>query len=799
MFKNYITSAFRNLLKNRWFSLIHIGGLSIGLTAGIYVIHYARIEYGYDKFHYEAKQIYRVVTTRIKDGIELTKFSSTYSGVGPAMKDEYPEVESYTRMVHRWRGGIISYGETRFREQKIYNVDSGFLKVFSFPIIAGSANDLMAPGMAFVEQVTAKKYFGDENPIGKRISFGGVDGNEEYEIRGIVQCPETSSIKFTFLLSYHSLGRFLGTNHLSNWQWLDFHTFVRLKDQTDPKIVESRFPELLKKFRGDRASNSRLSLQQFPEIYLNSKTEFETGLTGDKNTVRILLALGIIIIIIVALNFVNLYTSHAITRAKEVGIRKTLGSSRQNLVVQFLTETATLNLLAMLICVILLWALLPYFNQLAGKSLTFTDFANNYLWKYMVTFLVFGTLGIGAYPALQLSAFRPAEVLKGFFSPKGYGAFLREAFVGFQALVSFSLVAAILIVIDQVRYVNGKDLNIAIENTLVVRAPELVTTPREYISSLDVYKSELSKDTHIMNVCTTADSPGEDVNWIGGTRKLGSEPVDAVSFYRSIIDEDYLETMDLKIVSGEDFRKGQSDHDILINQSGAKAIGFATEESTIGERIIAGIDTFTVRGVVEDFHHVSPREAIAPTLYHFNLETPRLILVKFNSNNPESVVQLAQTAFARLFPNEPFDYYFLDEFFDKQYTIERRLTMIITVFCVLAVIVSALGLLGLTWFRLSVQKKELAIRKILGSSNLQLFIFASRKLFRTTLAGCLIGIPLTWYVMQQWLQSFSVHTHPHVWEFCVALVCSLAIAFLTVTGHTLKIISTNPVNHLKQE
>jgi putative ABC transport system permease protein len=798
MLLNHLKAAQRNLIKFKGFSLIHIGGLAIGLTAGIFIIHYARLEFGYDRFHSQSDQVYRVISSRIKDGVEITQFASTFAGAGPAMQAEYPEIESYTRLFKRFRGGIVSYGETHFREQAILHADSGFFKVFSFPLVSGSANDLLAPGYAFVEEQTARKYFGDDNPIGKRITFGSSEGLEDYEIRGVIQCPANSSLKFTFIFSYHNLGRIFGTEHLTNWTWLDFHTFIKLKENTNPADLEKRFPELLKKFRGERASNSKLSLQPLPSIYLKSKAEFETGITGDESTVRILLTLGIVIIVIVWLNFANLSTAHALTRAKEVGIRKTLGSSRLNLMIQFFVETALTNLLALPISGLLLWLLLPYFNLLTGRQLNFADFADQGLWKYLLGFFVIGTLVIGIYPALQLSSFRPVEVLKGFFVPKGQGSFLRELFVGFQALVSFSLVAAILIVVEQLKFVTDKDLVIDLHQTLVVRTPEVVTTREGYYAALNSYKSELLKNTGISQVATSADSPGEDVSWIGGTRRLGAEILESQSFYRLVIDEDFIKAFDLKITAGQNFRANQSTFDVLLNQTGVKALGFENEEASIGERLILGNDTCTVVGIVQDFHQVSPREPIVPTVFHYNRETPRLFFIKFNAAETEDVVKLAQSTFGNLFPNEPFDYYFLDEFFDRQYQQERKLATIITVFCILAVAVSSLGLLGLTWFRVSNQKKELAIRKVIGSTSGQLFYNASERLLKTTLTGCFVGMPVTWYIMQQWLQGFTVHTHPQIWQFGTALACSLLVAFGTISGYTLKVIRSNPVQHLRQ-
>jgi putative ABC transport system permease protein len=771
----------------------------VGLAAGIYVIYYAQLEYRYDVFHTNAEQVYRLATARIRDGGETSRFASTFAGVAPAVSNDYPEVEYVARMFKRWRGGVISYGATSFREQGIFHVDSGFFKVFDFPMVHGNADELLGPGVAFVEEQTAVKYFGTDDPVGKRIRFGSVEGIEEYEIRGVVKCPESSSIKFTFLFSYHDLGRIFGTEHLSNWSWLDFHTFIKLRNGTDPADFQAKMPALLRKYKGERGANFNLVLQPLTELYFRSKAEFETGITGNEEVVRIMLVLGIVVVFIVWMNFVNLSTAQALGRAKEVGIRKALGSSRRNLVLQFLSETAILNFIAIVLAFILLWIALPYFNQLTGRPVSFSQLVKDEFWKYVIIFFVGGTAVIGAYPALQLSAFQPLVVLKGFFRPKEGGAWLREGFVGLQALVSFSLIASIMIVVDQLKYVSSRDLGISIERTLVVRTPEVVINYPSYFASIRSFKAELGRNPAVVSISTSADSPGEDVNWIGGTRKLGADPRETASFYRSIIDEDFIRTMDLQVVAGEGFRENHQSHDVLLNETAVAQLGFANAAQSIGQTILSGADTFKVIGVIKDFHQVSPREPIRATLYHLNLETPRLFFVRFSKENSKDVVQAAENTFNRLFPGELFDYYFLDEFYDLQNTDDRRLLSVIGVFCGLAIAVSALGLLGLTWFRVSRQKKELAVRKIVGSSQFQLFFTASKRLFKTTVVGCMIGVPVTWYVMLQWLQGFSVHTHPRFWHFAIALLASLLIALMAVSGYTLKVIKTNPAHQLRQE
>lgn len=800
MFRNYLTAAFRNVLKHKFFSLIHIGGLALGLTASIFVIHYARMEYSLDRFHADNVRIYRVATARVRDGVEATRFATTFAGAGPAIKADNPEVESFTRLFYRSRGGIVTWtkGNQRFRESGLFNVDSGFFNVFSFPIIAGRAEDLHAPQTAFIEEATARKYFGDSNPIGQYITFGTVEGVEDYEIVGVVRCPENSSITFTFLFSYHGLNHFFGSEHYTNWNWLDFHTFIKLHPGADPSQLANRFPALLKKFRGERAAHLRLVLQQLPEIYLQSATEFETGRTGDESIVRILMLLGIILLAIVGLNFINLSTSMSFTRAKEVGIRKTLGSHRQHLVFQFIAETALTNFVAGAICIGLLWLFLPSFNLLTGRHLEFAALVRKDLWLYLSIFLVGGTLLLGLWPALQLSSLRPVDVLKGSAGPVSTGAWLRKGFVGFQAFVSFSLVAVILVILDQVNYVQDQDTGIKTANTLVVPTPAVVTGRDAYFSSLDAFIAELQLDASVEQVTTTADCPGKDVAWVSGTRKLGAPLSEGSSMYRADIDEMFVPVMGLTVLAGHNFEKTSSSRNALINETAMRQFGFPSPEDAIGQRLLCGLDTLRITAVIKDFHQVSPREAVSPTIFHNRLETPSWFIIRYQGD-AASVARKAEAAFGKVFPGDFFDYFYLDEFYDRQYLLERRLATIMLVFCGLAVTISSLGLLGLTWFTVSRRRKELAIRKVVGSSEARLYRHAAGGIFVTTLAGSLLGIPLTAYVMTRWLETFAMHTTVKPWIFVVAMIVSLLVALLTVSGYTLKVIKTNPVAHLRSE
>ncbi len=801
MIRNHLTTAYRNVIKKRSFSFLHIGGLAIGLTAAIFVIHYARMEFDLDRFHADNEMIYRIATARISDGVEMNRFATTFAGAGPAIKSDYPEVASFTRLFYRSRGGIVSLAgsDTRFREQHLYNVDSGFFNVFSFPIIKGQPSDLFAPSAAFVEETTARKYFGDADPIGQRITFGTVEGLEEYEIRGVVRCPENSSIRFTFLLSYHGLDHFFGKEQYTNWAWLDFHTFVKLHPGTVAVKLEQQLPAVLKKYRGDRASNSRLLLQKLPDIYLQSAMEFETGKTGDAALVKILMVLGFVLLAIVGLNFVNLSTAQSFARAREVGIRKTLGSKSSQLIVQFLTEVGLTNLIAVALSMMLIWLALPYFNILTGRQLEFEGFLTGDLWKYDAVFLVVGTLIIGIWPAVHLSTFRPVVVLKGGIQSSGQGQLWRRCFVGFQAFVSFSLVAVILVILDQVNFVKQQDIGINIDNTLVVHTPSVVTGYSNYMSSIASFKNEMMKDGRVAEVSAAADCPGKEVGWISGTRKLGAPLSEGFSIYRADIDEAFGPMMNLTFLAGKNFNNSDQRRDVFINESSMVQFNIRTPDDAIGQRMIVGSDTMTITAVVRDYHQLSPRDPVSPTLYQNSVETPSWFLIRHDGTNPEQIVKSSQAAFAKLFPTDFFDYFFLDEYYDRQYQFERRLALIMLVFCVLAVIVSSLGLLGLTWFTVSRRRKELAIRKVVGSTELQLYRQASGHIFLTTLAGCIIGIPVTIFLMSEWLNTFAQHTTIKWWVFGVAAAMALLVALVCVTGFTLRVIRTNPVVYLRHE
>jgi len=797
MIKNHLISAIRNLKKHKSYTLIHIGGLALGLATSILVLHYARLEHAYDEFHSHAKDTYRISTERLRDGIPTAHFASTFAGVSPAILAEYPEVSASCRLFKRYRGGVVSHGATHFREENVFHADSGFFKVFSFPLLSGNQTELFKPGTAFIEEKVAIKYFGNEDPVGKHIKFGSFDGIEEYEIRGVIRCPETSSIKFTFLLSYHDLGRIFGTEHETNWSWLDFHTFSVLRSGEKAEQFEEKLKHLVERNLGNRSSSITLRLQPLTEIYLKSKTEFETGRTGNETIVNVLLILGVIILAIVSLNFINLTTSHSLTRAREVGVRKALGSSRQNLIGQFITETFITTLVSTILCLLLIAFVLPYFNQLIQRDISLTSFIFSDLWLYLIIFLLIGPLVIGLYPAIVLSAFRSIDVLKGFFIPKGKGSIMREVFVGFQAFVSFSLVVAILIIIDQLRFINKKELGIDISQIFVVETPDINSD--NYLTSLETFKSSVRQIPGVVNVTTTVDSPGSGISWLGGARKVGADINDSHSFFRGVVDEDFIETMKVKLLAGKMFSHQQYNRDILINQKVMTALQFKSPEESIGQRLLVGRDTFNIIGVVEDFHQVSPREAIPPTVFHYNLEPPRHFMIKYEPGREASMIQSIGEVFKRMYPEVPYNYYFLEDFFDHQYDMERRLTTIVSAFCILAIVVSSLGLLGLTWFRLARQKKELAIRKIIGSSDLQLFANASQRLVLTTLAGSVAGIPVIWLLMNRWLESFAYHTSPKAWEFGVAMITSITILMISISGHTIKVIKTNPVNHLKQE
>ncbi len=805
MFKNYFKTAIRNLGKNRIFSFINVLGLAIGLACCMLIAVFVFDELSYDKYPAQAKQIYRV-NLGVLGNTDIASYPMVDVAVGEGIRNALPGVEASTR-IKQAGDNFVRYNDKQFKEQNLAFSDSNFLQIFSIPFIKGdAATALVRPNTMVVTQAFAKKYFGDEQPVGKSLIIGT---DQPYEITGLIkEVPPNSHFHFDAFISVASL-------HITSHTWsnLGFYTYLVLKEGTDPKKLEARFPELVAKYvvpeiqhdmgvslaEAQKSVNTfRFTLLPLTDIHLHSDTRLEMEPNGDINYVYIFGALAIFILLLACVNFTNLSTASSAKRAREVGIRKVMGGLKGQLVSQFLIESVLLTFCAVLCAYVLVFALLPYFNQLSGKQASFSFFLN---YQSIITVLVLGLfVGIlaGIYPAFFLSSFNTIKVLKG-SSPAqgGRKSILRSGLVVFQFFVSTALIIATIIVYKQLHFMQDKKLGYDKNQVLYLQDTYLIG------NNQNAFKQQLLKDNRVVNASLGRYVPGGAS--IDGTEiypKNTSTGQNGKEIHANIyhIDYDYVPTLGIKVVTGRNFsREFPSDSfAVVINEAAVNDLGW-NGTNPIGKTIVrSGQHEFKVVGVVADFHYASVKQKIAPLMLLLG-NNGGGIIVKVKTADIQELLADVKKQWDALKPAGPFSYYFLDDKFASLYAAEQRTGQIFTAFAVIAIVIASLGLFGLAAFITEQRTKEIGIRKVLGASMQQVLILVSKEFLYLVGIAFIISVPVTWWAMSKWLQDFAYRVNISWWVFALAGFTAIFIALLTVSFQALKAAVANPVKSLRSE
>jgi putative ABC transport system permease protein len=803
MLKSYFKTALRSLLKHKAFSFINIFGLAIGMAAFLLILQYVTFELSYDQFHEKKDRIFRLQQDRYDKGQLSTQWAAGAAGIGTAIKEAFPEVETYAKL--RGNGGVISYGEKKFREEKIYFANNDFFSVFSYPLVKGNPAKLLTePFQAVITQSTAKKYFGNEDPIGKRISY---NKREDYLITGLVEdMPENTHLKFTILFSFPTFVKFAGPEAETTFDWDGFYTYVLLKPGVNPKTVEAKIPDMLEKKIGEinRERNHKVvyHLQPVTDIHLYSSYMIEAEANGNGESVYFLLIIAFFIIIIAWINYINLSTAKALDRAKEVGIRKVMGSYRQQLVGQFMFESVLVNLFAMLLALGLVVICLPMFNWLTDRQMGFSLLTKPNFWLALIGLFAIGSLLSGLYPAFVLSSFQPIAVLKGRLSKTTHGAFLRQSLVVGQFAASVALMVGTFCVFRQINYMQGQELGVQINQTLVLRGPNV--TDSTYSDKLNSFKNELLRYPGIKKVAASTEVPGQKVGWnAGGIKLVGSGPGEANQYRVIGIDYDFLDSYGLKVIAGRNFSKELSTDPkaVLMNEAAAKLMGFAKPEDALNKQIDFWGEIYTIVGVVANHHQESLREDYDVHIFRLIPDSQNYYSLKLEagSENLNQLINTAHTRWGQFFPGNPFEYFFLDEHFDKQYKSDKQFGQVFGVFAVLAIFVACLGLFGLASFVTTQRTKEIGIRKVLGASISSILMLLSKDFVKLVLIAFLIASPITYYLLKQWLENYAFQASISPWMFILPGLLILLIALLTVSTQTVKAATDNPVKSLRSE
>jgi putative ABC transport system permease protein len=808
MIRNYLTIAFRSFLKQKTFTLLNIIGLSLGMVASLLILQYVKYERSFDTFHSKADDIYRIQYNQWQSGKLRFECAAAVPAVGPALKNNFPEVVAFTRLFPV--SGIASYespnrGVITFREEKMQITDPAVFEVFDFNLLKGDKkSSLQGPNKTVISERAAKKYFGDEDPMGKTISW---DGNWKFEVTGIFEnIPDNSHIKFDFMFSFETLNKETQNASETDWGWYDFNTYVLLQPGTDVKSLQAKWDDWLLKNRGEewtkQNGKQEFILQPLRDIHLYSNLlqESQPEERGNGESVYALSVIAFFILIIAWVNYINLATAKSFERANEVGVRKVMGAQRNQLMKQFLSEAFLINLFAAIISIVAVRIIWPFFSEVSGRSIPLDFMLQGDFWLLVGILFLVGTVLSGFYPAIILSSFKPISVLKGKLLHSSQGQLLRKSLVIFQFVASVVLISGSIVVYQQLKFMSSQDLGIDINQTIVIKGPGVIADSL-FQKSLTGFKAETMQISGVKSVTSSSNVPGDEIFWSSGIKRLNGGPENSISGYTVGIDSYYVPSFDLHIIEGRNFDLDHPNEkkSVILNRAMVTSLEFPDVKSAIGEKVRHGGDTLEIVGVLEDYHQMSLKEIVTPLVYRYTPDNARFIAFKVETSNYQQILSSMEEPWEKFFPDNPLDHFFLDQFFNRQYDSDRRFGQIFLTFTLLAIFVACLGLFGLASFMTMQRTKEIGIRKALGSTSQEIVLLLSKGFIQLVLLAILIAWPFAWYVMDIWLQSFPYHIKISPFLFLFAGAGVVVIAFLSVGFQTLKASQINPAITLKNE
>ncbi len=798
MYRNYLKTALRNLWRNKGTTFINVFGMSVALAVGIIIFLYVRNELRHDQFHVEKDRVYRVLRAPELNAGESAMLTPMTSGpYAPHLQLEYgEEVEEAVRVKLSWSGELVEYQDVSYKEKGVAFVDSTFFRVFSYGLKEGNPNTVLnLPQNLILTERAARKYFGTENPMGKTMR---VDDRWDFIVAGILEdIPEYSHLDFDFLLPISNMYSFSWFNR---WWNNNMFTYLKLHPKADAKALETKLPAFMDRHFGtdfeEMGRRIELQLQPLTQVYFDNFTKFDNAKHGDKRSLYLFGIIALFIMGIACINFMNLATARSMLRAKEVGIRKTVGANRQQLIVQFLGESMLLVLGAVVIGMVLVEMSLPYFNNLFGLVLA-VNYSTIVLPLSILTLVVVVGLLAGSYPALFLSSFRPVQTLKGKMVAKTGTVSLRKALVVIQFSLSILLIIGTIVIYNQLQFIQQKKLGYDKEQVL-----QIPIDNRDIDQNRDRFKDLILQNPNVVHVSMMSGIPGG----FHDQYKLkieGKESEDWVT--RTVFcDGDMLETLGLELLAGRDFDLKAYGTDAteaaMINESTLKKLGWTAEEA-IGKSLEINMrDTMPrkIVGIVKDYNFLSLKEKIEPLVLSTNVDY-RLFAVKLKTDNVQATIGEIEDTWNSLVTTYPFEYQFLDDAYQKLYQTEQQQHAMMQFFAFLAILIACLGLFALATFTTERRTKEIGIRKVLGASVSDVVMLLSKEFGALILIAFLIAIPVAYYAMSEWLNAFEYHVNVGIGTFVLAGILMLIFAWLTVGYQSVKAAIGNPVRALRYE
>ena len=806
MLKSYFKIALRNLLRDKIYSAINLLGLATGIACAVLILFFIKDELSYDNYHTKLDRIYRL-STEMNVGGNNFKLAASSFPMAAAVKEDFPEIEQSARII-QFGNPLIKYGDNYFYENKFYWADSNVFEIFSYELLKGNPETALAkPNSLVITEEMAEKYFGNENPVGKTITY---ESQIDFIVTGVLKnLPKNSTLQFDFLASFSSLKNIVGQELLENWHaFFYIYTFILLKDGTNPAALEARFPEFISSRMGDEilqllGREYKLSLMPLSDIYLRSDRRSEMGKTGDITYVYVFAIVAVFIVILACINFMNLMIARSTRRVKEIGLRKVFGAFSQQLIYQFIGESLIISFLALPLAFIFVEVFLPVFNSISNKEMAL-NFSEDFL-LILSSIVIVTLVGLfsGSYPALFLSKLMPSRAVRGEIKIGNSRNVLRQALIVFQFVVSIVLLIGTITVYNQLDYMQNKKIGINKEQVIVLQS-----TDQNIDAKYKFFSDNLLQNSNILEVASSSYMPGTGIvatpyRFEGGTDEQKWEITTLPVNYN------FIKTLGIELIAGRDYSKNIASDTVssfIINEQAVKTFGYESPEKAIGQRVIwLGTDSNLVGnivGVVKDFNYGSLEKQINALVFVPENLWPgglNYIALKASPENMSSTISFIEETWERTFPSIPFRYSFMDENFSNLYQSEMQLGKIFTVFAVLAMFIACLGLLGLVNFLAEVRTKEIGIRKILGSSVSGIVTMISKEFLKLVIVANIIAWPLSYYLMENWLEDFAYRIDFQVTTLIMTGLITAVITVITVSMQSIKAALKNPIKSIKQE
>ncbi|OEJ99554.1 ABC transporter permease [Roseivirga misakiensis] len=805
--------ALRNLGKHKLYSFINISGLALGIAACLVIAHYVAFQLSFDKQFENSDTLYRVHMTRYQNGVNQGTNEDVGFGLGPAIRKAAPEIER-SSLLHTYSDGAVvsplvdSISTAAFQEYDILFVEPSFLDMFSMNFLSGDSKTALDDLKSVViSESTAKKYFGNTNDllVGQTLNIEGNWGESgAFTIAGVFEdFPDNSHLAFDILLPMSNVLK--DSQYQSDdaaWGWSNFELYVQLNPQTTEAIVEGKIASLMEEYVGEEMQQNgeeRIpSIQSIKELHLKSE---RTGEEGAMTSIYFLILIASFILVIAWINFINLSTAKAAERSREVGVKKAMGAVKRQIIIQFLTESFWINLLATVLAIGIAYGLLPEMGLIIGEDLSL-DLANPVTLIIIGGMIFIGPLLAGIYPAFVMSAFKTTDSLKGHKTLGSGKVPLRKILVVFQFVISTLMIAGTYAVTEQLKFMSNQSTGFEKDRILVVNGPQTDIA----FTSFEKFKQEVKAIPSVEQFATSRSIPGGGYNWGTEMYKEGDDKSTRKRISIIWVDSDFIPTYEIEMISGRDFsdpiRKAEDisiANGLIINEATVKAYNLGTPEEAINKKLVVSGEVIPVRGVMKDHNWQSLHNKIAPSAFLFSNASKRHFSLKLNMQNTEQVISQISSLYEENFPGNPIEYHFLNDFFNEQYQADQEFGKIFNSFAIFAVIASCLGLLGLTAFQMLQKSKEIGIRKVLGAKMTSITILFSKNYVSLILIANVIAVPITYFGIRSWLEDFAFKISISPKLFIVPVILLMGIALITITFQTLKAAQANPIKSLRSE